>query len=149
MMNIGEAARLSGVTAKMIRHYEGIGLVAPGARTDAGYRLYSEKDLHELRFIKRARTMGFSLEQIQNLLSLWRDRSRASKDVKQMASAHVTELNERIRELTEMRDTLVGLAEACRGDHRPDCPILQGLENEPETTSGNASDKNAHCRNHA
>jgi MerR family copper efflux transcriptional regulator len=148
MMNIGEAARLSGVTAKMIRHYEGIGLVAPGARTDAGYRLYSEKDVHELRFIKRARTMGFSLEQIQNLLSLWRDRSRASKDVKQMASAHVEELNERIRELTEMRDTLVSLADACRGDHRPDCPILQGLEAASGTTPANGSGKASHCLKH-
>lgn len=148
MMNIGEAARLSGVTAKMIRHYEGIGLVASGARTDAGYRLYSEKDLHELRFIKRARTMGFSLEQIQDLLSLWRDRSRASKDVKQMASAHVESLNERIRELTEMRDTLLTLAEACRGDHRPDCPILEGLEAASGTTPANGSGKVLHCLKH-
>lgn len=146
MMNIGEAARLSGVTAKMIRHYEGIGLVASGARTDAGYRLYSEKDLHELRFIKRARTMGFSLEQIQDLLSLWRDRSRASKDVKQMASAHVESLNERIRELTEMRDTLLTLAEACRGDHRPDCPILEGLE--AESVASNGFSKSTHCLKH-
>lgn len=148
MMNIGEAARLSGVTAKMIRHYEGIGLVASGARTDAGYRLYSEKDLHELRFIKRARTMGFSLEQIQDLLSLWRDRSRASKDVKQMASAHVESLNERIRELTEMRDTLLTLAEACRGDHRPDCPILEGLEAASGKTPANGSGKALHCLKH-
>jgi MerR family copper efflux transcriptional regulator len=127
-MNIGEAARQSGVTAKMIRHYEGIGLIAPGKRTEAGYRLYSEKDVHELRFIKRARTLGFSLEQIRTLLSLWQDRSRASLDVKRMASAHVEELNARIRELTEMRDTLASLADACHGDQRPDCPILQGLE---------------------
>ena len=147
-MNIGEAARLSGVTAKMIRHYEGIGLVAPGARTDAGYRMYNEKDVHELRFIKRARTMGFSLEQIQDLLSLWRDKSRASKDVKRMASVHVEELNERIRELTEMRDTLVSLAEACRGDHRPDCPILQGLEAAPGTTHAGGSGKTMHCLKH-
>lgn len=129
-MNIGEAARLSGVTAKMIRHYERIGLIAPTARTDAGYRVYRDKDVHELRFIRRARNLGFSLEQIRTLLSLWQDKSRASADVKRMASAHVEELEMRIRELTEMRDTLLGLAEACRGDQRPDCPILQGLEAE-------------------
>lgn len=144
-MNIGEAARLSGVTAKMIRHYEAIGLIAPGARTDAGYRTYNEKDVHELRFIKRARTLGFSLEQIQALLSLWRDKSRASKDVKRMAGEHVAELNERIRELTEMRDTLVSLAEACRGDHRPDCPILQGLEADTEMAASAAAANPAHC----
>lgn len=127
-MNIGEAARQSGVTAKMIRHYEAMGLVAPGQRSEAGYRLYGEKDVHELRFIKRARSMGFSLEQIRTLLSLWQDKSRASADVKRMASTHVQELEARIHELTEMRDTLVSLAAACHGDDRPDCPILQGLE---------------------
>lgn len=127
-MNIGEAAKRSGVTAKMIRHYESINLIAPTARTDSGYRMYNDKDVHELRFIKRARTMGFSLDQIQVLLSLWRDKTRASADVKRMAKQHVAELEEKIRELTEMRDSLVALADACRGDHRPDCPILQGLE---------------------
>lgn len=139
-MNIGEAARLSGVTAKMIRHYEQIGLIAPTVRTDAGYRVYRDKDVHELRFIRRARNLGFSLEQIRTLLSLWQDKSRASADVKRMASSHVEELDTRIRELTEMRDTLLGLAEACRGDQRPDCPILQGLEAE----AGCGKD-GAHC----
>ncbi len=127
-MNIGEAAKLSGITPKMIRHYEAIGLIAPRGRTEAGYRLYGENDLHELRFIGRARRLGFSLEQIATLLSLWRDRSRASKDVKAMAQQHVQELNARIAELSAIRDTLTHLASACHGDGRPDCPILQDLE---------------------
>lgn len=130
MITIGEAARLSGVSAKMIRHYEAIGLLPAGVRSDAGYRLYSDKDLHELRFIKRARSLGFSLEQIEALLSLWRDKGRASADVKGMALSHVAALEARIRELTEMRDTLADLARCCRGDDRPDCPILKGLETE-------------------
>jgi MerR family copper efflux transcriptional regulator len=140
-MNIGEAARQSGVTAKMIRHYEAMGLIAPGHRSEAGYRRYGEKDVHELRFIKRARGMGFALEQIRTLLSLWQDKSRASADVKRMASAHVQELEARIRELTEMRDTLARLATACHGDDRPDCPILQGLE----AGSGGEPGMKAHC----
>lgn len=133
MITIGDAAARSGVSAKMIRHYEAIGLVSAGARTEAGYRLYSDKDVHELRFIKRARSLGFSLEQIETLLSLWRDKGRASADVKAMAQAHVADLEARIRELTDMRDTLADLARCCRGDDRPDCPILRGLEaGEPE-----------------
>jgi MerR family copper efflux transcriptional regulator len=118
----------------MIRHYESIGLVPPGPRTEAGYRLYSDKDVHELRFIKRARSLGFSLEQIETLLSLWRDKGRASADVKAMALTHVADLDARIRELTDMRDTLADLARCCRGDDRPDCPILRGLEEEGEQT---------------
>ena len=128
MITIGEAAARSGISAKMIRHYEAIGLVPAGTRTEAGYRLYSDKDVHELRFIKRARSLGFSLEQIETLLSLWRDKGRASADVKAMAQAHVADLEVRIRELTDMRDTLADLARCCRGDDRPDCPILKGLE---------------------
>jgi MerR family copper efflux transcriptional regulator len=126
-MNIGQAAQASGVTAKMIRYYESIGLVVESRRSDAGYRLYGEKDLHALRFIKRARKLGFSLEQIRDLLSLWQDSARASGDVKRIALDHVGELNQRIRELTEMRDTLSSLASCCHGDQRPDCPILQTL----------------------
>lgn len=127
MMNIGEAAAASGVSAKMIRYYESIGLIRPSHRSDTGYRKYGDGDLHTLRFIKRARRLGFSLEQIRDLLSLWQDSERASADVKAIAQAHVDELNTRIVELTEMRDTLRDLANACAGDQRPDCPILHGL----------------------
>lgn len=126
-MNIGEVARVSGVSAKMIRHYEGIGLIRASARTEAGYRQYHERDAHLLRFIRRARDLGFSLEQIGQLLSLWDDPKRASIDVKQLAEAHIAELDARIAALADMRSSLVVLAKACRGDHRPDCPILHAL----------------------
>lgn len=126
-MNIGEAAKISGVTAKMIRHYEAIELIRPSLRSDAGYRIYKDNDLHTLRFIKRARSLGFSLEQIRDLLSLWNDAQRASADVKAIAQQHVVELEQRIAELTAMRDTLTHLAHNCHGDDRPDCPILQDL----------------------
>lgn len=126
-MNIGRAAEQSGVSAKMIRYYESIGLIPAGARTDAGYRTYGENDVHTLRFIKRARTLGFPLEQIRDLLSLWQNPARASADVKAIAQQHVEQLQQRIRELSEMRDTLSYLAQNCAGDNRPDCPILQGL----------------------
>ena len=126
-MNIGDAASATGVSAKMIRYYESIGLIAASKRSDAGYRKYGESELHTLRFIRRARSLGFSLEQIRELLSLWQDGSRASKDVKAIALAHVDELDKRIAEMTAMRDTLKHLAQACAGDHRPDCPILVDL----------------------
>lgn len=126
-MNIGEAAKASGISAKMIRYYESIDLIPAGRRTDAGYRVYGENDLHTLRFVKRARLLGFSLEQIRDLLSLWQNKARASADVKTIAMGHVAELNQRIAELTDMRDTLQTLASCCHGDHRPDCPILQNL----------------------
>ena len=126
-MNIGEAAAQSGVTAKMIRYYESIELIAAGKRSDAGYRIYGDNDVHALRFVKRGRSLGFSLDQIRELLSLWQNKSRASGDVKNIALGHVTELNQRIAELTEMRDTLQDLARCCHGDDRPDCPILQSL----------------------
>ena len=126
-MNIGQAASASGVSAKMIRYYESIALIPPGRRSESGYRIYSENDLHALRFVKRARTLGFSLDQIRNLLSLWQNKERASADVKRIALGHVAELNQRIDELTEMRDTLQTLARCCKGNDRPDCPILQSL----------------------
>jgi MerR family copper efflux transcriptional regulator len=126
-MNIGQAAAASGVTAKMIRYYESIGLVPAAQRADSGYRVYGTRDLHTLRFIRRARKLGFSLERIGELLSLWQDGSRASADVKRIALEHVAELEERIRELTDMRDTIATLAACCHGDERPDCPILRGI----------------------
>lgn len=147
-MNIGQAATASGVSAKMIRYYESIGLVRETSRTDSGYRIYGENDLHTLRFIKRARNLGFSLEQIGDLLSLWQDTGRASSDVKSIAMSHVEELNQRIVELTEMRDTLASLARTCHGDGRPDCPILQTLGSAQEHVHGencaHHHDKNTH-----
>lgn len=128
-MNIGQAAAATGISAKMIRYYESIALIPAGRRTDAGYRIYGENDLHTLRFVKRARQLGFSLDQIRDLLSLWQNKERASADVKTIALGHVEQLNQRIAELTEMRDTLQTLAGCCHGDDRPDCPILQSLAN--------------------
>ena len=126
-MNIGQAARESGLSAKMIRHYESIGLLRPALRSDGGYRLYQEADLHTLGFIKRSRDLGFSLEEVARLLTLWQDRQRASADVKQLAGRHIEALNRRIDELSNLRDTLEHLMENCQGDDRPDCPILQEL----------------------
>jgi MerR family copper efflux transcriptional regulator len=126
-MNIGQAATATGVSAKMIRYYESIALIRESRRTEAGYRSYGEDDLHALRFIKRSRTLGFSLDQIRDLLSLWQNDRRASADVKAIALAHVNELETRIAELTAMRDTLRHLASTCHGDDKPDCPILQDL----------------------
>jgi MerR family copper efflux transcriptional regulator len=126
-MNIGEAAAATGLSAKMIRHYESIGLVAPAHRTDAGYRRYGEQDLHTLRFVKHARELGFGLERIGVLVSLWRDPDRASADVKRLALAHVEELDRRIGMLTRMRAALADAASHCHGDARPHCPILEDL----------------------
>ncbi|MGO4812682.1 Cu(I)-responsive transcriptional regulator [Cupriavidus sp. 2MCAB6] len=126
-MNIGEAAQASGVSAKMIRHYEAIGLLAAPPRSEGGYRRYDERAVHTLRFVRRARNLGFSLDEIRGLLSLWHDRARASADVKALTLRHVAELEQRIAELAAMRDTLRQLAEACSGDARPDCPILADM----------------------
>lgn len=126
-MNIGEAARASGVTTKMIRYYETIALIPAPLRTDANYRVYSSDEVHSLRFIKRARTLGFSIEEVRELMALWRDRSRASADVKRVALQHIAELKDKILELQGMVMTLTHLAEHCHGDGRPDCPILADL----------------------
>ncbi len=126
-LTIGDAAKASGVSAKMIRHYESIGLIDAARRTDSGYRLYSDQDVHVLRFVHRARELGFSLEQIGVLLSLWQDKSRASADVRALARSHITELDRKIAEMQAMRRTLESLAASCHGDARSDCPILDDL----------------------
>ncbi len=125
--NIGQAAALSGVSAKRVRHYESLGLLAQVGRTEAGYRQYGERDVHTLRFIRRARELGFSMAEIGDLLKLWQDRKRASGDVKRIALAHVADLERRMAEMGAMKRTLERLAQCCRGDHRPDCPILDEL----------------------
>ncbi|WP_448197281.1 Cu(I)-responsive transcriptional regulator [Pseudomonas putida] len=126
-MNIGQAARRSGLSTKMIRYYEAIGLLKPATRSDSGYRLYQPEDLHSLTFIKRSRDLGFSLEEVGKLLTLWQDRQRASADVKALALQHIDELNRRIEELASLRDTLSELVAHCKGNDRPDCPILKDL----------------------
>jgi Cu(I)-responsive transcriptional regulator len=126
-MNIGTAAKSAGVSAKMIRYYEAVGLIPSARRTEAGYRVYSPADVHSLRFIKRARSLGFSLDQIGALLALWHDQERTSASVKQVARGHVAELKTRIAELQSMVRTLEHLIDHCHGDERPDCPILADL----------------------
>ena len=126
-VNIGAAARASGVSAKMVRHYEALALLGAVARTDAGYRQYTPADVHTLRFIKRARDLGFSMAEIAELVSLWHDRQRASADVKRIAQTHVAELEKRIQAMQDMRRTLQNLLHHCHGDERPDCPILDNL----------------------
>lgn len=126
-VNIGEAARLSGISAKMLRHYEGLGLLGEVARTDSGYRLYQRKDVHTLQFIKRARDLGFSMVDIAELVGLWLDRRRSSAKVKQVAQRHMRVLQDRIAQLQAMERSLVNLTTCCHGDDRPDCPILDDL----------------------
>jgi MerR family copper efflux transcriptional regulator len=125
--SIGRAAELSGVTAKMIRHYESLGLIPNVARTSGDYRVYTASEIHTLRFIRRARGLGFSINEIAGLLSLWRDQRRASREVKRLALKHVAELDSKIEELQSMRNTLAELAAHCHGDARPECPILDDL----------------------
>ncbi len=127
-MNIGDAASASGVSAKMIRYYEQTGLIPPADRTASGYRDYSANDVHVLRFIRRARDLGFAVTDIAELLGLWRDDTRQSAEVKRLAQGHIEELQRKIKALQEMTRTLTGLVEACHGDHRPDCPIIERLE---------------------
>ena len=126
-MNIGQAASQSGLSAKMIRYYESIDLLPKARRSDSGYRRYSAQDLNRLAFIKRSRDLGFSLEEVGKLLALWQDRSRASAEVKALAASHIAELNRKISEMTNLRDTLSELAASCHGDDRPECPILREL----------------------
>ena len=126
-MNIGEASKASGVSTKMIRYYESIGLIKAPLRTESGYRVYSDAEVHSLRFISQARDLGFSVDQMSSLLALWRDRSRASADVKEIALEHIRVLDEKAKALKAMSDTLRHLANNCHGDGRPDCPIIEGF----------------------
>ena len=127
LMDIGRASKASGVSVKMIRHYEGIGLLPKVARTSANYRVYRDSDIHTLRFIRRARALGFSMDDIKELLGLWQNKSRSSSSVKKIAGKHVDDLNRKIAELQAMVGTLEHLTQHCHGDHRPDCPILDDL----------------------
>lgn len=126
-MNIGAAAKASGVSAKMIRHYESVGLLPPASRTDAGYRLYGEKDIRTLQFIRRSRDLGFSIEEIRSLVSLWQDKTRPSREVKAVARRHLDFLDRKLEELQSMKNALSHLVDCCHGDERPDCPILDNL----------------------
>ena len=128
-MNIGQLAKASGVNAKLIRHYESISLIPKASRTESGYRMYSENDIEFLKFIKRARSLGFSIKEIKKLVSLWRNKSRSSRDVKTLALSHIEGLEKKIAEIEEMVQSLRSLAKNCHGDSRPDCPIIKGLEN--------------------
>ena len=141
-MNIGEVAKATGVTAKMIRHYEAIGLVPKPARRESNYRDYGPEDIHRLGFIRRARALGFSMEKIRDLLRLWADQERSSADVKALTVHHIAELDAKIALLKEMRHTLNELASACDGNHRPGCPIIEGLAK----TAPLSSDTHAHHR---
>jgi len=125
--NIGEAARRSGVSARMVRHYEGLGLLPAVARTESGYRQYSEADIHTLRFVKRSRDLGFSMDEIAELVGLWHNRRRTSASVKRIAQKHLGELEQRIADMQAMQRTLSHLVHRCHGDARPDCPILEDL----------------------
>jgi Cu(I)-responsive transcriptional regulator len=132
-MNIGEAAKVSGVSAKMIRHYESVGLFPEAARTESGYRQYSEKEVGTLRFIRHSRDLGFSIEQIRELLGLWQNRRRSSRQVRALAQAHIEELDAKLKELQAMKATLEHLVHCCHGDDRPDCPIIETLESQVAT----------------
>jgi len=134
-MNIGQASRASGVSAKMIRYYERTGLIPKALRRESGYRDYSPSDVHMLRFIRRARDLGFAVAEIDDLLNLWRDTSRHSGDVKRIAQAHIARLRDRIEQLEQMAATLTTLVQCCAGDDRPDCPILADLEEAGEGNS--------------
>lgn len=136
-MNIGAAAKASGVSAKMIRHYESVGLFPEAVRTDSGYRQYAAREISTLRFIRHSRDLGFSIEQIRELLGLWQNRRRPSRQVKALAQAHLRELDAKLLELNAMKGALEHLVACCAGDERPDCPIIEGLaDSEPVLTEG-------------
>jgi len=130
-MNIGKAAEAAGVSPRMVRHYEDIGLIAQPGRTPAGYRVYGDAEVHELRFVRRARDLGFTVPEISRLLGLWRNRRRSSADVKRLVGTHLADLEKRIAELEAMRQVLQDLARHCHGDARPECPILEDLARAP------------------
>ena len=134
-MNIGEVARASGVSAKMVRYYESTGLIGPAPRTEVGYRVYSQADMHLLQFIRRARDFGLPMDRVKQLVELWRDGNRASRDVKALALQHVAALRSKVAELSAMADALQHLADCCQGDSRPDCPILKDLAAGPAPAS--------------
>lgn len=133
-MNIGEAAKHSGVNAKLIRHYESIGIIPKALRSDSGYRVYTDNDVNILTFVKRARSLGFSMKEIKKLVSLWRNQSRVSSEVKSLVLSHVEEMEQKIEELKMMVGTLKHLAQNCHGDKRPACPILESLSGDNTKT---------------
>ena len=135
-MNIGDAAKASGVSAKMIRHYESVGLFPQAARTDSGYRQYGDREVNTLRFVRQARDLGFSIEQIRALLGLWQNRRRPSRQVKALAQAHIEELEQKLEELRLVKATLEHLVHCCHGDDRPDCPIIETLESDAQPATG-------------
>lgn len=149
-MNIGEAAKLSGISAKMIRHYEGVQLLAPAQRTDSGYRQYTQNDVRSLQFIRRARDLGFSIDEIRDLLNLWQDRERSSRQVKALAAVHLETLDQRLKELHAMKSALEHLVHCCQGNDRPDCPILETLAGSAGeiTSHASASTPKGHRRGH-
>jgi Cu(I)-responsive transcriptional regulator len=141
-MNIGQAAAASGVTAKMIRHYESVGLLPPAGRSESGYRQFDQRDLHTLRFVRRSRDLGFSIDEIRGLLELWRDRQRPSRQVKALVQVHLDDIDRKIEELRGMKQALSHLVQCCHGDDRPDCPILDGLAGElPAAAAQHESDR--------
>lgn len=148
-MNIGEAAKAAGVTAKMIRHYEEQGLIAEAARTDAGYRQYTERDVSALKFIRQCRSLGFSMKQIAQLLTLWADADRQSRDVKALASEHIAELERKMEEMAQMKAALERLASDCRGDEGAHCPILEQLSGHAAPPIAPAATKTTASRGHA
>lgn len=139
-MNIGEAARASSLPAKTIRYYEEIGLIAPAGRSDGNYRVYNDREVQTLRFIRRARSLGFSVGEVAELLDLWRDRRRSSRQVRALASRHLRDIDGKIAALETMRDTLNELIERCHGDARPDCPILADLAGHGEAADSDGEE---------